>query len=72
MQTDQFPKNAPSYRLGADCGHGQLALYVNGKKLDSAQDSTYSEGIVALFVWSGDNTSAGPVVFDDFVITPLR
>jgi hypothetical protein len=70
-QSSLIPKNASSYRLGADCGHGTLTFYVNGKKLDSVTDNTYTEGLVALFVWSV-NESAGPVSFDDFVMTSLK
>ncbi len=69
--SDLITKHAASYRLGVDCGHGTLAFYVDGKKLDSVQDNTYSQGIVALFLWSADKP-AGPVVFDDVVITPLK
>jgi hypothetical protein len=69
--SDAFPKKAQSYQLGADCGHGTLTLYVNGTKIASAQDATYSQGGVGLFVWSGSG-STGPVSFDDVVITALK
>ena len=68
--SDQIAKNAPSYRVGADCSVGTLTLYVNGKKIDSASDTSYTSGGVALFIWSGD-TPAGEVTYDDFVMTPL-
>ena len=66
-----IPRNAPSYRLAADCGPRALALYVNGKKIDSASDTTYTSGGVGLFLWSGDNP-AGEVSYDDFLITQLK
>lgn len=64
-------KNAKSYRLGADCTHGNLAFYVDGQKIDSVQDSTYNDGIVALFLWSSDKPT-GPVIFDDVAITSMQ
>lgn len=69
--SDLITQNALSYRIGVDCGHGALTLYVDGKKIDSVTDPTYTQGGVALVVWSGES-SAGPVVFDDFSITPLK
>jgi hypothetical protein len=63
-------KNAPTYRLGADCDRGNLRLYVDGKKVDSANDTTYSKGGVGLFLWSGDNPS-GEVTYDDFVMKAM-
>ncbi len=69
--SEAFPKNAHSYRLGADCGHGTLTFYVNGTQIASVQDATYAEGGVGLFLWSGQG-SAGPVTFDDVVITALK
>jgi hypothetical protein len=71
--TDLFTKHAPSYRLGADCGHGALTLYSDGKKIDSVEDTTYTEGRIGLVLWSGEGASgAGPILFDDFVMTALR
>ncbi len=64
-------KNAPSYRVGADCGKGNLTLYVNDKRVDSVSDSAYSDGEVGLFLWSGDNPT-GEVTFDDFVMDALK
>ncbi len=64
-------KNAPSYQIGADCGASGLTLYVDGKKIDSATDTTYSKGMVGLFLWSGDNP-AGEVTYDNFVVTSLK
>jgi len=69
--SNSIAKDASSYRIGADCGHGTLTLYVDGNKIDSVTDSTYSEGRVGLVLWSGE-TSAGPVTYDDFVITSLK
>jgi hypothetical protein len=64
---------AASYRLGADCGSdGTLTLYVDGQKVDSVVDTTYSSGNVGLFAWSGQETGATNVSYDDFVVTELK
>ncbi len=67
--SDLIPQNADSYRLGADCGNGTLTLYVNGQQIASVSDATYTNGGVALLVWSAEQ--AGDVTFDDFVMTKL-
>lgn len=69
--SDLITQNAPSYRLGADCGNGVLTLYVDGKQIDSVRDSTYSSGYVGLFAWSDKQENAADVTFDDFIITRL-
>jgi hypothetical protein len=69
-ESSDIPVNAASYRIGADCGNGTVTLYVDGKQIDTAQDSEYTKGDVGLFVWTGDDTSA-EVHFDDFVVTSL-
>jgi len=64
---------APSYRIGADCGSdGTLTLYVDGQKVDSVTDTTYTTGSVGLFGWSDEETNATDVSFDDFVMTKLE
>jgi hypothetical protein len=68
-ESPDIPLNAASYRLGADCGGGNLALYVDGKQIDTGQDSEYGKGDVGLFVWTGDDAEA-TVHFDDFVVMP--
>ena len=70
-KSDLIAQNASSYRLGADCGNGTLTLYVDGKQVDSVSDSTYTNGGVTLFVWSGDNINTVNVTFDDFLLTKL-
>jgi hypothetical protein len=60
-----------SVRLGLDCGGGSLTLYVNGQKLDSVSDSTYSSGVIGLFTASDDAASGAEVTFDDFAVTKL-
>ena len=45
-------KNASSYRVGADCGNGTLALYVDGQLIDSVSNSSYTNGGVAVFTWT--------------------
>ena len=64
-------QNAPSYRLAADCGNGTLALFVDGQKIDSASDSTYANGGVAVFTWSGEDVASANVTFDDFRVSKL-
>ncbi|PWH14139.1 MAG: hypothetical protein DDG60_08715 [Anaerolineae bacterium] len=66
-----IPKNAASYRIGAECGNGTLSLFVNGQKVDSVQDATYTTGTVGLFAWNDEQPSGTDVTFDDFVITRL-
>ena len=70
-ESDLIAKNAESYRIGADCGNGTLTLYVDGQKIDSVQDSSYSSGLAGLFAWSHEVENGTDVTFDDFVITRL-
>ena len=69
--SDFIAKNADSYRIGADCANGTLTLYVDGQQVDSVQDDTYTNGGVALFAWSGENSTTANVSFDDFLMTEL-
>jgi hypothetical protein len=64
-------QNASSYRIAADCAKGHLTLYVDGNMIDSAVESTYSDGGVALFLWTGDEPS-GDITYDNFVMTSLK
>jgi hypothetical protein len=64
--------NAPSYRVGADCGNGSIALYVDGRQIDSVSDATYTSGKIALFAWSSKETNGSDVTFDDFAVTSLK
>ena len=70
-QSDAIPLDAPSYRVGADCGNGTLTLYVNGQQIASVTDSTYVNGGVGVLAWSGEDVASGDVTFDDFVMTKL-
>ncbi len=63
--------DAASYRIGADCGNNTLTLYVDGQRVDSVTDSTYTVGNVGLFAWSGEELNGTNVSFDDFVMTKL-
>ena len=63
--------DAPSYRIGADCGNNTLTLYVDGQQIDSVSDSTYTSGNVGVFAWSGEQLNGTDVSFDDFVVTKL-
>lgn len=69
--SDLITKNAPSYRVGADCGNGTLTLYVDGKNIASVSDSSYTSGGVAVFTWSGEEVASANVSFDDFAMTEL-
>jgi hypothetical protein len=69
--SDLIEANAPSYRVGADCTDGTLTLYVDGQRIDGVSDSTYQEGSVALFTWSGQDVASADITFDDFVISEL-
>ena len=70
-KSDLIAKDAASYRIGADCGNGKLALYVDGQQIASASDTTYTNGGITLFIWSGDKVDSVNVTFDDFVMTQL-
>jgi len=70
--SDLITPQAPSYRVGADCGNGTVALYVDGQKIDSVSDASYSKGNIALFAWSSDDKNGSDVTFDDFVVTSLK
>jgi len=70
--SDAIAKNAASYRVGADCGNGRLTLYVDGRQIASATDSTYGTGRVGLFTWSGDQATSEDINFDDFLLSSLE
>ena len=70
-KSDLIAKDAASYRIGADCGNGKLALYVDGQQIASASDTTYTNGSITLFIWSGEKLGTVNVTFDDFVMTQL-
>ena len=69
--SDLIVKNATSYRIGADCGNGTLALYVDGQPIVSVSDSSFSNGGVAVFTWSGEEATTTDVSFDDFEMRGL-
>jgi hypothetical protein len=69
--SDAIKANAASYRVSADCGNGTLTLYVDGQKVDSVSDTTYTNGGVAVFTWSGEDVASANVTFDDFLMTKL-
>jgi hypothetical protein len=71
MESDKITANADSYRIGADCGNGSLALYVDGELIDSASDTTFSKGQVGVFALSAD-TGTAEVHFDDFLASALE
>jgi len=63
--------SASSMQLGLDCASGTLTLYVNGQKIDSVSDSSYTSGVVGVFAATDDEESGANVIFDDFVMTKL-
>jgi flavoprotein len=69
--SDAVKANAPSYRIGGDCGNGTLTLYVDGQQVASVADTTYTNGGVALFAWSGEDVASANITFDDFVMRKL-
>jgi len=69
--SSQIAKNASSYRVGADCGNGMLVLYVDDQLIASVSDSSYLNGGVGLFTWSGEEADSANVSFDDFLITEI-
>ena len=70
--SDLIAKDAPSYRVGADCAsNGTLTLYVNGQQVASVSDVSYTSGGVAVFTWSGEEATKTDVSFDDFLMTNL-
>ena len=69
--SDLITKNASSYRVGADCGNGNLTLYVDGQQIASVSDSSYTNGGVAVFAWSGEEATSTNVSFDDFEMREL-
>ncbi len=70
--SDLIKKDAPSYRVGADCAsNGTLTLYVDGQQVASVSDVSYTSGGVAVIVWSGEEATKTDVSFDDFLMTEL-
>lgn len=71
-ESSLIAQDAPSYRIGADCGDGRLTLYVDGQMVDSVSDPTYTSGVVGLMVWSALEPTKTDISFDDFLMTKLR
>jgi aerobic-type carbon monoxide dehydrogenase small subunit (CoxS/CutS family) len=70
--SDLIAKDASSYRVGADCGsNGTLTLYVDGQQIASISDVSYSSGGIAVFTWSGEESTTTNVSFDDFLMVEL-
>jgi len=70
--SDVIPREADSYRVGADCGaDGTLTLYVNGEEVDSVTDDAYSSGGVGLVAWSAEDATNTDVSFDDYLLADL-
>ena len=69
--SSRIAANASSYRIGSDCSRGILVLYVDDQLIASATDSSYLNGGVGLFTWSGEEVDSANVSFDDFLVTEL-
>jgi hypothetical protein len=68
-----IPVNAPSYTIGMDCGSdGTLALYVNGKQVDTVTDTTYTSGHIGLFAATNEKPNSTDVNFSNYVATSLK
>lgn len=70
--SDLIAVDAASYRVGADCGNGNITLYVDGQQIASVADASYVTGGVAVFTWSGEEASNTDVSFDNFLMTELQ
>jgi hypothetical protein len=70
VNSDVIPTQAGTYHMGADCGKGKLALYVEGKKVASVSDSDLLNGDVGLFAFTFD-TPNGEIHYSNFVVTEL-
>jgi hypothetical protein len=69
--SDLIAREAGSYSVGADCGNGTLTLYVDGQQIASVSDTSYTNGGVALFTWSGEEATTTDLSFDDFLMMQL-
>lgn len=69
--SSQIQKNVSSYRVGADCGDGNLKLYVNGQQIASVNDNTYTSGKVGIVISSAIDAMQTDISFDDFLIATL-
>jgi hypothetical protein len=67
-----FGQGKASYRIGADCAaDGRLTLLVDGTEVASANDTTFANGQIGLFVRTFDQAPA-EVRFDDLKVTSLH
>lgn len=69
--SDIISSAASPITLGMDCGNGTQTLYVNGQKIDSISDTSYTSGMMGLFAGSDEQASGANVTFDDFVMSKL-
>ena len=65
------PGLGQSFTVAADCGNGELALYVNGEQLASIEDSAFTSGYVGIFVWNAATPNAARVAFDNFKLDKI-
>lgn len=71
VTSDQIQQNSGSYQVGADCGNGTLALYVDGTQIASVTDGTFTKGDVGLFAATSLNVAQAEVHFANFTATAL-
>jgi len=70
--SDKLEINADQYVIDAGCGaDGTLTLTVNGQQIDSATDTTYTQGNIGLFALSFEETPV-EIHFDDVQVTELK
>lgn len=69
--SSQIELGASSYRVGADCGDGNLKLYVEGQEIASINDDTYTSGAVGIAISSAIDATQTDISFDDFLISEL-
>jgi hypothetical protein len=71
VKSEAIAEFEETYELEAEChGDGTLRLLVDGVLIAEAQDDTYNEGTVGLFIQSFEKLPV-EVTFDDLVVTAL-
>lgn len=70
QQSPLVPEDAPLYKVTGTCEGSTLTLEVNGKVVETVEDSTFTTGETGLFLQTFEAPKA-VVRFDDFTQTPL-
>jgi hypothetical protein len=71
LESDDITLEAESYTLELECAKGRVALYVDGKEIASASDSTHTRGDIGLFVLTFTSPTA-EVRFDNLQVTEVK